>query len=57
MNDREFSGIKIFQHLGKGIPLFMTGKKITCKWITTMGGTSSVQKTEQNNIILFMIMP
>jgi len=27
MNDREFSDIKIFQHLGKGIPLFMTGHK------------------------------
>jgi hypothetical protein len=24
MNDREFSGIEIFQHSGKGIPLFMT---------------------------------
>jgi hypothetical protein len=24
MNAREFSDIKIFQHLGKGIPLFMT---------------------------------
>jgi hypothetical protein len=27
MNDREFSDIEIFQHLGKGIPLFMTGHK------------------------------
>jgi hypothetical protein len=25
MNDREFSDIQIFQHSGKGIPLFMTG--------------------------------
>jgi hypothetical protein len=24
MNDREFSDIEIFQHSGKGIPLFMT---------------------------------
>ena len=27
MNDREFSDIEIFQHSGKGIPLFMTGHK------------------------------
>jgi hypothetical protein len=27
MNDREFSDIQIFQHSGKGIPLFMTGHK------------------------------
>jgi hypothetical protein len=27
MNDREFSDIEIFQHSGKGIPLFMTGLK------------------------------
>jgi hypothetical protein len=27
MNDREFSDIEIFQHLGKAIPLFMTGHK------------------------------
>jgi hypothetical protein len=27
MNDREFSDIEMFQHLGKGIPLFMTGHK------------------------------
>ena len=27
MNDREFSNIEIFQHLGKGIALFMTGHK------------------------------
>jgi hypothetical protein len=27
MNDREFSDIEIFQHLGKGIPLFMAGHK------------------------------
>jgi hypothetical protein len=26
-NDREFSDIEIFQRLGKGIPLFMTGHK------------------------------
>jgi hypothetical protein len=25
MNDREFSDIEIFQHSGKGIPLFMAG--------------------------------
>jgi hypothetical protein len=25
MNVREYSDIKIFQHSGKGIPLFMTG--------------------------------
>jgi hypothetical protein len=25
MNDREFSDIEIFQHSGKGIPLFMIG--------------------------------
>jgi hypothetical protein len=25
MNDREFSDIEIFQHSGKGTPLFMTG--------------------------------
>ena len=25
MNDREFSDIEMFQHSGKGIPLFMTG--------------------------------
>jgi hypothetical protein len=25
MNDTEFSDIEIFQHSGKGIPLFMTG--------------------------------
>jgi hypothetical protein len=25
MSDREFSDIEIFQHWGKGIPLFMTG--------------------------------
>jgi hypothetical protein len=29
MNDQGFSDIEIFQHLGKGIPLFMTGHK-TC---------------------------
>ena len=50
MNDREFSDIEIFQHSGKGIPLFMTGHKIACKPITTMGGVSSVLKTERNNI-------
>jgi hypothetical protein len=27
MNDREFSDIQIFQHSGKGIPLFWTGHK------------------------------
>jgi hypothetical protein len=27
MNYREFSNIEIFQHSGKGIPLFMTGHK------------------------------
>jgi hypothetical protein len=27
MNDREFSDIEIFQHSGKGIPLFMTDHK------------------------------
>jgi len=27
LNDREFSDIEIFQHSGKGIPLFMTGHK------------------------------
>jgi hypothetical protein len=27
MNGREFSDIEIFQHLGKGIPLFMTDHK------------------------------
>jgi hypothetical protein len=26
-NDREFSDIEIFQHSGKGIPLFMNGHK------------------------------
>ena len=50
MNDREFSDIQIFQHSGKGIPLFMNGHKIACKPITTMGGVSSVLKTERNNI-------
>jgi len=27
MNDWEFSDIEVFQHLGKGIPLSMTGYK------------------------------
>jgi hypothetical protein len=27
MNDREISDIEIFQHSGKGIPLFMTAHK------------------------------
>jgi hypothetical protein len=27
MSDGEFSDIQIFQHWGKGIPLFMTGHK------------------------------
>jgi hypothetical protein len=27
MNDGEFSDIEIFQHSGKGIPLFITGHK------------------------------
>jgi hypothetical protein len=27
MSDREFSDIEIFQHSGKGIPLFMIGHK------------------------------
>jgi hypothetical protein len=27
MSDREFSDFHIFQHSGKGIPLFMTGHK------------------------------
>jgi hypothetical protein len=27
LSDREFSDIEIFQHSGKGIPLFMTGHK------------------------------
>jgi hypothetical protein len=27
MSDRELSDIQIFQHLGTGIPLFMTGHK------------------------------
>jgi hypothetical protein len=27
MGDREFSDIQIFQHLGKGIPLFITSHK------------------------------
>jgi hypothetical protein len=26
-SDREFSDIEIFQHMGKAIPLFMTGHK------------------------------
>ena len=41
MNDREFSDIEIFQH---------SVIKIACKPITTMGGVSSVLKTERNNI-------
>jgi hypothetical protein len=27
ISDREFSDIQIFQHSGRGIPLFMTGHK------------------------------
>jgi hypothetical protein len=27
MSDREFSDIQIFQHWGKGIPLYMIGHK------------------------------
>jgi hypothetical protein len=27
MGDQEFSDIQIFQHSGKGMPLFMTGHK------------------------------
>jgi hypothetical protein len=27
INDREFSDIEIFQHSGKGIPLFVAGHK------------------------------
>jgi hypothetical protein len=50
MNNREFSDIEIFQHSGKGIPLFMSVIKISCKPITKMGGVSSVLKTERNNI-------
>jgi len=46
MDDREFSDLEIFQYSGKGIPLIRTA----CKPITTMGGVSSVFKTERNNI-------
>jgi hypothetical protein len=47
MNDQEFSDIELFQHSGKGIPLFMTGQK-NC--LQAMGGVSSVLKTERSNI-------
>jgi hypothetical protein len=50
VNDRELSDIEIFQHSGKGIPLFTTDHKTACKPITTMDGVSSVLKTERNNI-------
>jgi len=50
MNDLEFPDIEIFQHSGKGISLFMTGHKNCLQAITTMGGISSVLRTEWNNI-------
>jgi len=50
MNDREFSDIQIFQHSGKGIPLFMTGHKNCLHADYNNGGVSSVLKIERNNI-------
>jgi hypothetical protein len=42
MNDREFSDIEIFQHSGKGIPLFMFGHKNCLQFVGT--GPSSYKK-------------
>jgi hypothetical protein len=46
MNDQEFSDIEIFQHSGKGIPLFMTGHKIGKVFTNKFVGTrpSSYEK-------------
>jgi hypothetical protein len=46
MNDWEFSDIEIFQHSGKGIPLFMTGHKIGKVFTNEFVGTepSSYEK-------------
>ena len=41
MNDWEFSDIEIFQHSGKGIPLFMTGHKIGKVFTNEFVGTGS----------------
>ena len=49
MNDREFSDTKVFQHSGKGIPLFMTGHKNCLQADYNNGRNSSVLKTERNN--------
>jgi len=49
MNDREFSEIEIFQHSGKKYRCLWPVIKIVCKPITTVGGLSSVLKTERNN--------
>jgi len=50
MNDREIPDIEIFQHSGQRIRCLWPVIKIACKPITTLGGVSSVPKTERNNI-------
>jgi hypothetical protein len=51
INDREISDIEIFQNLGKGIPLFMTGHT-NCLQVNynNVRRVSSFLKTERNNI-------
>ena len=50
MNDREFSYIEIFQHSGKGIPLFMTVHKNCLQADYNNGGEPSVLRIERNNV-------
>ena len=50
MNDREFSDIEIFQHSGKGIPLFVTCHKNCLQADYNMRGVSSILKTKRNKI-------
>jgi hypothetical protein len=45
MGDREFSDIQIFQHSGKGIPLFITGhKKLPASRLFVGNGSLSYKK-------------
>jgi hypothetical protein len=45
MSDREFSDNEIFQHSGKGIPLFMIGhKKLPASRLFVGTGPSSYKK-------------
>jgi hypothetical protein len=47
MSDREFSDIKMFQHSGKEIPLFMTGHKNCLKSDYLLGPGPRLRKKKR----------